>query len=238
MTRQVYQWKVRLNVYGGQQEYGVTYLETYSPVVTWFSIRTILTLAVINKWHSIQVDFIQAYPQVPIEYDLFVDFTKGFKTKEGDGWNHVLQILKNLYRHKKSGRVCKHHLNNALRAIWFKQSAVNECVWYRYETIFFYCVNVGIFMGPDHRAIDKSIKDIEKAGLDIEDKGDIEYYLGVNIEDQDNGKIRLMKPQIIEIIINDIHLPKNIVPQQTPALSTNIIWRDTAAPPFDEHFKN
>ena len=52
VTRKVYKWKARLNVHGGQQEYGVNYLETYSPVVNWFYIRTLLTIAFINKCHS------------------------------------------------------------------------------------------------------------------------------------------------------------------------------------------
>ena len=34
-TRKVIKYKARLNVYGGKQEHGVNYLETYSPVVGW-----------------------------------------------------------------------------------------------------------------------------------------------------------------------------------------------------------
>ena len=33
ITRRFYKWKARLNVHGGQQEYGTKYLETYSPMV-------------------------------------------------------------------------------------------------------------------------------------------------------------------------------------------------------------
>ena len=48
VTRQVYKCKAILNVHGEQQDYRVNYLETYSSVVTWLSIRTLLTLAIIN----------------------------------------------------------------------------------------------------------------------------------------------------------------------------------------------
>ena len=34
-TQEVYKWKARLNVHGGQQVYGVHYWDTYAPVVTW-----------------------------------------------------------------------------------------------------------------------------------------------------------------------------------------------------------
>ena len=38
-TQEVYKWKARLNVHGGQQEHGVHYCDTYTPVVTWQTIQ-------------------------------------------------------------------------------------------------------------------------------------------------------------------------------------------------------
>jgi hypothetical protein len=37
-TNEVYKHKARLNIHGGQQEYGINYRETYAPVVTWAAI--------------------------------------------------------------------------------------------------------------------------------------------------------------------------------------------------------
>ena len=62
-TNKVYKWKAHLNVHGDRQTYGVTYWETFSPVVTWITIRIILLLTIINNWHSRQVDFVLAFPQ-------------------------------------------------------------------------------------------------------------------------------------------------------------------------------
>ena len=67
-------------------------------------------------------------------------------------------------------------------------------------------------MGPNYGAIDKEIEEVERSGLDIKDKGNIEDYLGVNIKKKGNGKTNLMQPQIIYSIINDVHLPKNTAP--------------------------
>ena len=92
-----------MNVHGGKKEYGVNYLDTYSPIVNWFSIRTLLAMAAIDKWHSIQVDFIEAYPQAPINYDPYIELLKGFKTKEGNRTTHVLQIIKNMYGKNQAG---------------------------------------------------------------------------------------------------------------------------------------
>ena len=54
-TQEVYKWKARLNVHGGQQEHGVHYWDTYAPVVTW---QTVLL-----GWQSHQLDFVMAYPK-------------------------------------------------------------------------------------------------------------------------------------------------------------------------------
>ena len=56
----------------------------------WFYIRTLLTMASINKCHSRHVKFIQAFPQALIEYDLYMQLKKGFNTKEGDGSTQLL----------------------------------------------------------------------------------------------------------------------------------------------------
>lgn len=48
-TWEVYKWKARLNVYGGRQEKGINYWETFAPVVTWVTIKLWLILTIINK---------------------------------------------------------------------------------------------------------------------------------------------------------------------------------------------
>ena len=104
---------------------------------------------------------------------------------------------------------------------------------YKYEKILFYYMDNGIFVEPDSKAIDRAIKEVEKAGLDIVDKGNIEYYLGVNAEEKDNVNINVTQAQIIYIIINGVQLPMNTAPRQTPALSTKIRRCNAASPPFE-----
>jgi hypothetical protein len=60
LTNDVYKWKARLNLHGGQQEHGVSYWETYAPVVTWAAIRLVLILVLMYKWYMVQIDFVLA----------------------------------------------------------------------------------------------------------------------------------------------------------------------------------
>lgn len=72
-TQQVYKWKARLNFHGGKQQKGLDYWETYAPVASWASIRLIMMIAVFNEWQTKQLDFVLAFPQAPVETELFMD---------------------------------------------------------------------------------------------------------------------------------------------------------------------
>ncbi len=42
--------KARLNLHGGKQEFGMTYYDTYAPVVTWFAIRLMIVFGILFDW--------------------------------------------------------------------------------------------------------------------------------------------------------------------------------------------
>ena len=59
--------------HGGKQVFGMNYFETYAPVVTWFVIRLMIVMGIIFNWALRQVDFVMAYPQAPIETDIYME---------------------------------------------------------------------------------------------------------------------------------------------------------------------
>ena len=46
--QEIYKWKARLNVHGGQQVHGINYWDTYTPVVAWPIIRFFFILSIIQ----------------------------------------------------------------------------------------------------------------------------------------------------------------------------------------------
>ena len=82
-TRQVYQWKACLNIHGGQQEHGVNFWETYTPVVSWQTLRLLFIHSILKGWHSKQIDFLLAYPHSPAKVLLYMHFLKGYEIKDG-----------------------------------------------------------------------------------------------------------------------------------------------------------
>ena len=234
-TQQVYKHKARLNVHGGKQVYGENYFETYAPVVTWFSIRLVLVLSIINKWYTKQVDFVLAYTQADIEFDMYMELPKGIETRYGDGKTHVLKLLKNLYGQKQAGRVWNQHLTKGLKAIGFKQSNVDECVFFRGNVIFVVYTDDGIFASISKEEIDKAIREM-KRHFNLEDQGDIKDYLGINVEQMANGDLKLTQPHLIKQIVDELKLPLRSAGRSTPANSTKILQREEHAPSFDQRF--
>ncbi|MEL6660877.1 MAG: reverse transcriptase domain-containing protein, partial [Bacteroidota bacterium] len=52
----IIKWKARLCVGGHRQIHGIDYWSTYAPVVSWSTIRLIITIAVILDWHIHSID--------------------------------------------------------------------------------------------------------------------------------------------------------------------------------------
>ncbi len=72
-TNEIKSHKAQLNLHGGKQIYGMNYFKTYAPVVTWFAIRVMIIFGIIFCWALRQVDFVMAYPQAPIEMDIYME---------------------------------------------------------------------------------------------------------------------------------------------------------------------
>jgi Reverse transcriptase (RNA-dependent DNA polymerase). len=79
LSRQVKKWKARLNVDGLRMKKGVHYDQTYAPVASWSSIRTLLALTAIHNWHTVQLDYVLAFPQAPVEEEIYMEIPRRAK---------------------------------------------------------------------------------------------------------------------------------------------------------------
>ena len=233
-TQKVYKWKARLNIHGGKQVYGVNYTDTFSPVVNWITVRLILILSLIHQWKTRQVDFVLAFPQADIECPMFMELPPGIEMK-GSRKTHVLQLIKNLYGQKQAGRVWNKHLHSKLVQIGFRQSKYNKCLYVRGKTLFAVYVDDGIFASPSDDEITKAIADLRSLQCDIEDQGDIEDYLGVNVM-RDSEGIHLTQPHLVDQIIHDVGIKHTDPTKLTPAASTIILSNDSNGKPFQHSF--
>jgi hypothetical protein len=156
-TQEVYKWKARLNLHGGKQEYGLNYWETYSPVVTWATVRLILVLVLLNRWATRQVDFVLAYPQADIEVPLYMEIPRGFQS-EGSRKKNCLLLEKNIYGQRQAGRVWNQYLHEGLVARGFKQSQIDMCLYYRGNVVLLFYVDDGVLSAPTRKRLTRRMQ--------------------------------------------------------------------------------
>ena len=226
-TREVYRWKARLTVHGGQQQHGINYWETYSPVVNWFSVRIFLTLAILHGWQTRQINFVLAFPQADVECNIFMKIPRGFDLGDDINSNdYCLQLIKNLYGQKQAGRVWNQHLHQGLINMGFQQSSIDPCVYYRRTTIFLCYVDDSIIISPNAEDIDATIKELQ-VNYDVTDEGEIDDYLGIKVQRQEDNMITLTQPHLIDSILKDVKLDSpNTITKPYPAATTVLLHKD------------
>ena len=103
-TGEVYKWKARLCVDGSSQVKGVNYWDTYSPVVSWEVIRSLLNLAILNEWKTRQIDFVLAFLQAKPECDMYMEIPRGCNVARSKK-DYVLKLNKKLYGSKQASKL-------------------------------------------------------------------------------------------------------------------------------------
>jgi hypothetical protein len=127
-------------------------------------------------------------------------------------------------------------LHKGLIKLGFRQSAIDECVYYRDSTIFLCYVDDTILIDPSDKAIDNIIQELKDQKFNVTDEGQIEDYLGVRIEKLKDGRIKMSQPHLIQQILQDLNLEQRdrsskevryqAKSQNIPAPSTVILQRD------------
>ena len=99
-TLQIKRWKSRLNVDGSRMKKEIQYYKVYSQVEGCPSIRIILILVALEVWKTIQVDWVQAFSQAPIDKYLYLKVSSGFQVKDEDNNDYALKLHRDIYGQK------------------------------------------------------------------------------------------------------------------------------------------
>ena len=238
-TRQVYKWKARLNVHGGQQEHRVNFWETYVPVVSWQTLRLFFIHLILNGWHSKQMDFVLAYPHAPAGVSLYMHLPKGYEFKDRISEDtHVLKLTMNIYGQKQAGTVWNIYLDEGLGEIGFKPSKMDPCLYFRGCIALLVYIDDCIMFGPNLAELDKVVMEMRTSSkkFRVKDLGNVKDFLGIQVTTRNNKTIILNQPQLIDSILKDMKVQDNTKEKDTPALSLVILQKDTQGKPFNNDF--
>ena len=244
---EIVKYKARFCAHGGQTKEGVHYTNTFAPVITWTTIRFLLILSLVHNWHTRQINFVLAYPQAKVSHDLYMLVPDKFKVQNGNlkldqaappPWQqrYKMKLLQNLYGLKDAGATWFNHLKKGLLDRGFKQSQVDPCLFYKKDLILITYVDDCILISPNPQLLDEWVTDM-KRDYTLEDEGDINAYLGINVTRPSKTSIKLNQPALIQRIIDSLNL-KDQRQHDTPADS--ILFKDSEGDPrkTDFHYRS
>ena len=238
MTGEVYKHKARMNLDGSKQVKGIHYDQSYAPVVTWPSIRLMLALVLMNGWHTRQIDYVMAYPQAPIEREMFMKIPSGYKVANGDpGKEYVFRVNKNIYGQVQAGRVWNKFVTDKLKSIGFNQSRWDPCVFWKGQVLYILYTDDSLLAGAKEEEIEDTVQQIKGTGLKITEEGTIDDFVGVHIKRTTEGCFELSQETLIKSILKDLHLDQeSTTSKATPAKVNEVMHAHLDSPEHDEHF--
>ena len=162
LTREIKKHKACLAFDGSRMREGEDCDNTYAPVVSWMSIRLLLTFVVAFWMAHSTSGLCRSIYQAPIDHDMYMEFPRGFKVPGGiDKKAVVLKLRCNLYGQKQAGRVWYEYLWKRLfTKAGFVQSKHDECVFYWGKVMYALYIDDSILGAPTCQESDEAIKAI------------------------------------------------------------------------------
>jgi hypothetical protein len=120
-----------------------------------------------------------------------------------------------------------------VNALKFKQSVIDECVFYRGTTMLLIYVDDGILSGTSTDEIQTIMHELGQL-FNVTNEGEIDAYLGVKISRPTSDTIELKQPHLIQQILDDMGMRPNTKTKDKAAPSSTILRRDLDGQPFSE----
>ncbi len=177
--------KVRLVALSCRQIYGIDYKETYAPVVTLTTVRTILAVVAHLDLELEQMDVVTAFLNGDLKEDIFMAVPEGLKSKTTSG--KLCKLRKSLYGLKQSTRQWYAKMHQFLvNELEFKSSPNDPCLYTRHKSSSILLIALyvdDILIAGSMKAEVQSIKNRLAARFEMKDLGIARVILGIQIRE-------------------------------------------------------
>jgi hypothetical protein len=218
-------YKARLVAKGYNQVEGVDYFDTYSPVAKMTTIRTVIALASINKWHIHQLDVNNAFLHGDLKEDVYMSLPPGLSSSHP---NKVCKLVKSLYGLKQASRQWNAKLTSFLLKLNFVQAYSDYSLFTRKSstafTVLLVYVDDVIIAGTSLDDI-HSIKSALHQNFKIKDLGQLKYFLGLEVAHSKAGITICQRKYCLDLL--------DAKPANTPCDPSVKLYNDDSPPYHD-----
>jgi len=203
--------------------------ESYAPVVSWSTIRFFLCLSMQMNWVTVSVDWANAFIQATLKEPMYMSTPRGFANKFGT--HGCLRVVKSIYGSKFAPRNWYMHLRTTLRKLGMHESPFDKCLLYRKNLMMVLYVDDAGIAAPSQSIIDDFVKELRDHGFDLDIEGKFSSYLGIGIQNFEDGTRHMTQKGLIKKIIETTKMG-NCNPNWTP--STQLaLGSDPDGEPYD-----
>jgi hypothetical protein len=198
----IHRYKARLIAKGFDQEEGVDFHKTFSPVIKPATIRLVLALATHFNWVIHQLDISNAFLHGYIEEEVFMEQPKGFEDPNLP--NHICRLHKSIYGLKQAPRAWFMSLSQALLDLGFSSSAVDTSLFLFHQNsvhdfVLIYVDDI-LVSSNSPSAISGLIKHLQH-DFAVKDLGALSYFLGIQATRHDGALFLTQSKYVTDLLI-------------------------------------
>ena len=220
---QIERHKARLVAQGFAQKQGLDYDETFSPVVRFESLRTVIALAVQNGMKMHQMDVTTAFLNGELQEEVYMKQPEGFAAEGQE--DLVCKLKRSIYGLKQSPRCWNSALDHKLKQMGFVQAKGDPCLYMASEgEIFIIAVYVDdiVLAGKGDQRM-AEVKQALAHQFQVKDMGELHYFLGVKVvRDKESGDVWIGQPAYATSVLQKYGM-ENVKAVNTVDTSTKLI---------------
>ncbi|KAD4180455.1 hypothetical protein E3N88_29046 [Mikania micrantha] len=194
-------YKARLVAKGFNQQAGLDYHETFSPVVKPTTIRVVLSMAVTHGWPLCQLDVQNAFLNGDLQETIYLRQPSGFVDPAKP--NHVCLLHKSLYGLKQAPRAWFHRLSDVLYTLGFTGSKTDPSlfIYSSNGTTLYMLVYVDdiVLTGNNPAVIDTIVKHLQQH-FALQDLGALSYFLGIEVLPKGSHLLLSQKKYVLDLL--------------------------------------
>ena len=203
-------WKARICLRGDLIEGSG---DTYSPVVSFSTVRLFLIVSMILGWITCSIDFSNAFVQAINPKTTFMRVPQGFHTSIP---GHILKLIRSLYGHNLAPKLFSELLFKTLRKLGFIQSVFDQCLWYKMNIFMIIFVDDCGICAKHAKLIDQLIEELESEGFKLTRESTFAEFLGIQYNQIDSDHVHLTQKGLIKKILEAMQL-ESCKPNKIPA---------------------
>ena len=194
--------RARLVAKGNQQEQGVDFLETFSPVVRTATIRTVLHVAVTKHWSLRQLDVQNAFLHGDLKETVYMKQPPGFEDLERP--DYVWHLKKAIYGLKQAPRAWFDKFSDFLLAFGFQCSFPDPSlfIYHKGSDVIYLLLYVDdmILTGNNEDLLNTLLLQLGKQ-FRMKDMGPLHYFLGILVHHYADGMFLNQEKYAADLLI-------------------------------------